>query len=67
MTAWPRTDANLILVFEILLMSAFLIMNATDAFYLSAGAVIILLHFLLLLVNTFSFCLVVRNFNFSSY
>ena len=30
MTNWPRTDANLILVFEILLMCAFLIMNATD-------------------------------------
>ena len=31
MTAWPRTDANLILVFEILLMTAFLLMNATDS------------------------------------
>lgn len=30
MTSWPRTDANLILVIEILLMSAFLIMNACD-------------------------------------
>ncbi|MAJ90305.1 MAG: Fe-S oxidoreductase [Flavobacteriales bacterium] len=30
MTAWPRTDANLILVFEILLMTAFLFMNAAD-------------------------------------
>ena len=38
MTAWPRTDANLILVFEILLMSAFLIMNATDSLLFSAGA-----------------------------
>ncbi len=27
---WPKTDANLILVFEILLMSAFLTMNAAD-------------------------------------
>ena len=30
MTSWPRTDANLILVIEILLMSAFLTMNAAD-------------------------------------
>jgi len=38
MTAWPRTDANLILVFEILLMSAFLIMNAADSLLIAAGA-----------------------------
>ena len=30
MTTWPRTDANLILIFEILLMGAFLFMNASD-------------------------------------
>ena len=30
MTSWPRTDANLILIFEILLMFAFLFMNAAD-------------------------------------
>ena len=30
MTKWPKTDANLILTFEILLMSAFLFMNAAD-------------------------------------
>lgn len=30
MTTWPRTDANLILIAEILLMSAFLLMNAAD-------------------------------------
>lgn len=30
MTRWPRTDANLILVTEILLMAAFLHMNAAD-------------------------------------
>ena len=38
MTSWPRTDANLILIFEILLMGAFLTMNATDALLVSAGA-----------------------------
>ena len=31
MTKWPRTDANLILIFEILLMMAFLTMNAADS------------------------------------
>lgn len=30
MTAWPRTDANLILTAEVLLMAAFLLMNAAD-------------------------------------
>jgi heterodisulfide reductase subunit C len=31
MTSWPRSDANYILIIEILLMSAFLTMNAADA------------------------------------
>ena len=30
LTGWPKTDANLILIIEIVLMSLFLIMNATD-------------------------------------
>ncbi len=30
LNGWPRTDANLILVVEIILMSLFLLMNATD-------------------------------------
>lgn len=30
MTSWPRSDANFILITEVLLMSAFLIMNAAD-------------------------------------
>ncbi|MEP7264922.1 MAG: (Fe-S)-binding protein [Bacteroidota bacterium] len=30
MTSWPRTDANIILIIEIFLMTAFLTMNATD-------------------------------------
>lgn len=44
MTTWPRTDANLILIAEIMLMSAFLLMNAADfklqgmGHYVSAGA-----------------------------
>lgn len=37
MTAWPRTDANLILIIEILLMSAFLGMNAADSVLQSRG------------------------------
>ena len=31
MQGWPKTDANLILVFEIVLMFAFLLMNASDS------------------------------------
>ncbi|HWK98546.1 MAG TPA: (Fe-S)-binding protein [Parapedobacter sp.] len=46
MTSWPRTDANFILIAEILLMAAFLTMNAADhklqllgaAHYTQAGA-----------------------------
>jgi ferredoxin len=38
MTDWPRTDANLILVVEILLMSAFLSMNACDSILQSRAA-----------------------------
>lgn len=37
MTSWPRTDANLILIWEILLMSAFLMMNAADSVLQSRG------------------------------
>ena len=46
MTTWPKTDANLILIFEILLMGAFLTMNASDSLlqtrnidhYITAGS-----------------------------
>lgn len=31
MKGWPKTDANLILIFEIVLMFAFLLMNASDS------------------------------------
>ncbi|MBN1117029.1 MAG: (Fe-S)-binding protein [Bacteroidales bacterium] len=37
MTSWPRTDANIILITEILLMSAVLTMNATDSILQSRG------------------------------
>lgn len=36
-TSWPRTDANLILITEIALMTAFLTMNATDSLLQSRG------------------------------
>lgn len=46
MTSWPKSDANYILITEILLMTAFLLMNAADgklqalgeAHYINAGA-----------------------------
>jgi heterodisulfide reductase subunit C len=38
MTSWPKSDANYILIVEILLMSAFLIMNAADLKLQSLGA-----------------------------
>lgn len=38
MTSWPKNDANLILYFEVVLMSLFLIMNATDVAFQSANS-----------------------------
>ena len=38
MEGWPKTDANLILITEVLLMSAFLLMNIVDAQLQSLGA-----------------------------
>ena len=38
MTKWPKSDANYILITEVLLMSAFLIMNAADAKLQALGA-----------------------------
>ncbi|MBT8195647.1 MAG: (Fe-S)-binding protein [Bacteroidia bacterium] len=37
MTAWPRSDANIILVAEVLLMAAFLTMNGADSVLQSRG------------------------------
>lgn len=37
-TEWPRSDANIILITEILLMTAFLTMNATDSILQDRGA-----------------------------
>ncbi|CAM1365690.1 4Fe-4S dicluster domain-containing protein [Tenacibaculum xiamenense] len=38
MTGWPKNDGNIILYFEMVLMSLFLIMNATDVGFQEAGA-----------------------------
>ncbi|WP_291401419.1 (Fe-S)-binding protein [Daejeonella sp.] len=38
MTNWPKTDANIILIVEVFLMSAFLLMNAADYKLQLAGA-----------------------------
>ena len=38
MTGWPKNDGNIILYFEIVLMSLFLTMNATDVAFQEAGA-----------------------------
>lgn len=38
MVGWPKTDANIILIVEVLLMMAFLSMNATDSILQSRGA-----------------------------
>ncbi|SEQ34247.1 4Fe-4S dicluster domain-containing protein [Hyunsoonleella jejuensis] len=42
MTGWPKTDGNLILYFEVVLMTLFLVMNATDTEFqaLNSGNVI---------------------------
>ncbi|MGY3055360.1 heterodisulfide reductase subunit C [Pedobacter sp. UYEF25] len=60
MTAWPKSDANYILIIEILLMSAFLLMNGADAklqtmglsHYVEAGSFPISSHLLDWLPNS---------------
>ena len=37
MTGWPKNDGNIILYFEMVLMSLFIIMNATDVHFQEAG------------------------------
>ncbi|MEI6865940.1 (Fe-S)-binding protein [Flavicella sp.] len=37
MTSWPKNDGNIILYFEMILMSLFLIMNATDVYFQEAS------------------------------
>lgn len=38
MTGWPKNDGNIILYFEMVLMTLFLVMNATDVPFQEAGA-----------------------------
>ncbi len=38
MTGWPKSDGNIILYFEVVLMCLFLIMNATDSSFQSLGS-----------------------------
>ena len=45
LTGWPKTDANIILITEILLMSAFFIMNACDALLVSMASQHYLVNF----------------------
>ena len=33
MSGWPKNDANYILYFEVILMTLFLVMNATDVYF----------------------------------
>jgi heterodisulfide reductase subunit C len=70
MTAWPKSDANYILITEILLMSAFLLMNAADAklqalgstHYLQAGTFPISQYLQNLLPHTESSLIFVERF-----
>lgn len=67
---WPRTDANLILLAEILLMSAFLFMNAADyqlqqlgaPHYIQAGAFPISSYFALVLPNNVDTLIFIERF-----
>lgn len=71
---WPKTDANLILVTEILLMSAFIIMNAADQklqllgaignsnHYIQAGSFPISSYFVNLLPNSFESLVFIERF-----
>lgn len=69
MTSWPKSDANYILITEILLMSAFLIMNAADAklqalgerHYISAGSFPISVYLQGLLPNSAASLIIVER------
>lgn len=54
MTGWPKNDGNIILYFEIVLMSLFLIMNATDLDFQKAGAGNVISQFIAPWFNGFS-------------
>ena len=54
MTSWPKSDANYILYFEMVLMSLFLIMNATDAQFQSMNSGNVISQFIEPLFSGFS-------------
>ncbi|WP_239761757.1 (Fe-S)-binding protein [Tenacibaculum finnmarkense] len=54
MTGWPKNDGNIILYFEMVLMSLFLIMNATDIPFQEAGTGNVVSQFIAPLFNGFS-------------
>mgnify|MGYP000254951991 FL=1 len=51
MTAWPKNDGNIILYFEMVLMSLFIVMNATDFHFQEAGVGNIISQFIAPLFN----------------
>jgi heterodisulfide reductase subunit C len=70
MTSWPKSDANYILITEVLLMSAFLIMNAADGklqtlgeeHYIAAGAFPVSTYLQGLLPNSAASLIVIERF-----
>ncbi|MFC2127584.1 4Fe-4S dicluster domain-containing protein [Bacteroidota bacterium] len=54
MTAWPKNDGNIILYFEMVLMSLFLIMNATDVHFQEVNAGNLISQYLSPLFSDFS-------------
>ena len=54
MTGWPKNDGNIILYFEMVLMSLFLIMNATDVNFQEAGIGNVVSQFIAPLFDGFS-------------
>ena len=54
MTSWPKNDANYILYFEMVLMSLFLIMNATDVHFQEMGSGNLISQFITPLFNGLS-------------
>ena len=54
MMGWPKNDANYILYFEMVLMTLFIVMNATDTVFQEAGAGNVISQFIAPLFNGFS-------------
>ncbi|WP_431166818.1 4Fe-4S dicluster domain-containing protein [Tenacibaculum halocynthiae] len=54
MKGWPKNDGNIILYFEMVLMSLFLIMNATDVVFQEAGTGNVISQFIAPWFNGFS-------------